>query len=40
MAKEAIALHLENLQARGLSFPDVDAKPVPNTTVNVAVSRA
>lgn len=40
MAKEAIALHLENLQAHGLSFPDEDAKPVLSTTVNVAVSRA
>jgi antitoxin HicB len=40
MAKEAIALHLENLQAHGLVFPDQDSRPVLSTTVNVAVSRA
>ena len=40
MAKEAIALHLENLKAHGLSLPDEDSRPVLSTTVNVAVSRA
>ena len=40
MAKEAIALHLENLKAHRLSLPDEDARPVLSTTVNVAVSRA
>ncbi len=40
MAKEAIALHLENLKAHGLALPDEDSRPVLSTTVNVAVSRA
>jgi antitoxin HicB len=40
MAKEAIALHLENLRGHGQALPDEDARPVLNTTVNVAVSRA
>jgi len=40
MAKEAIALHLENLKAHGMSLPDEDSRPVLSTTVNVAVSRA
>ena len=40
MAKEAIALHLENLKAHRLSLPDEDSRPVLSTTVNVAISRA
>ena len=37
MAKEAIALHLENLRAHRLPVPNEDATPVLSTTVNVAV---
>ena len=37
MAREAIALHLQNLKAHRLSLPDEDSGPVLNTTVNVAV---
>ena len=37
MAKEAIALHTENLRAHRLPVPDEDAAPVLSTTVNVAV---
>jgi antitoxin HicB len=37
MAKEAIALHLENLRAHRLPVPNEDAKAVLSTTVNIAV---
>lgn len=39
-AKEAIALHLENLKAHRLPVREEDRRPVLTTTVNVTLSRA
>jgi len=39
-AREAIALHLENLKAHRLPVPEEDRRPVLSTTVNVSLSRA
>ena len=36
-AREAIALHLENLKAHRLSVPDEDRRPVLSTIVNVTL---
>lgn len=36
-AKEAIALHLENLKAHRLPVRDEDRRPVLNTVVNVTL---
>lgn len=39
-AREAIALHLENLKAHRLPVREEERRPVLNTIVNVTLSRA
>jgi antitoxin HicB len=39
-AREAIALHLENLKAHRLKVREESRRPVLNTVVNVSFSRA
>jgi antitoxin HicB len=39
-AKEAIALHLENLKAHRLPVREEDRRPILSTVVNVSLSRA